>query len=54
VHTEFRRGDPTERNDFEYLGVDGRIILKCILKNWDGKAWAGLFCIKTGTGGKGL
>jgi hypothetical protein len=24
----FRWGDPMERNHFEYLGLDGRIILK--------------------------
>lgn len=25
-----------------YLGVDRRIILKQIFKEWDGEAWAGL------------
>jgi hypothetical protein len=23
------------------LGLDGKIILKCILKKWDGRAWTG-------------
>jgi hypothetical protein len=23
-------------------GVDGRIILRCIFRKWDGKAWTGL------------
>ena len=33
------------------LGVDGRIILKCVLK-WDGEAWTGLICLGIGTGGE--
>jgi hypothetical protein len=31
-----------ERDVFEDLGVEGRIILKWILKKWDGEAWIGL------------
>ena len=26
----------------EDLGVDEKIILKCIFENWDGEAWTGL------------
>jgi len=41
-----RRGfswvDLMERNHFEDLGVDGKIILKWILKKWHGEAWTGL------------
>jgi hypothetical protein len=29
-------GDLMERNHFEDLGIDGRIMLKCIFKTWDG------------------
>ena len=32
-------------------GVDGRIILKRILKMWDGEAWTGLIWLHIGTGG---
>jgi hypothetical protein len=34
-------GGPEGRNHLEVAGVDGRIILKWILKKWDG-AWTGL------------
>ena len=44
-------GDLTERYDMEDLGVGGMIILKCIFKTWDGKAWIGLIWRRTGTGG---
>jgi hypothetical protein len=33
------------------IGADGRIILKCIFKKWDGKAWTGLLWLKIGTFG---
>jgi hypothetical protein len=32
MHTGFRSGDLRERDHLEDLGVDGRIILECILK----------------------
>jgi hypothetical protein len=28
-----------QRDELENLRIDGRIILKWILKNWDGEAW---------------
>jgi hypothetical protein len=36
--------------------LDGRIILKYILKKWDGKAWNELLCLQTETetGGESL
>jgi hypothetical protein len=44
-------GDRRERNHFEDLGVDGRIVLKWIFKKWEGEAWTGLLWLRTGTGG---
>jgi hypothetical protein len=32
-------------------GVDGRIILKCIIKKWDGEAWTGFIWLRTVAGG---
>jgi len=40
-----------ERDNHEYLGLDGRIILKLIFKKWDGETWTGLLCLKIGRGG---
>ena len=42
VHTGFWWGDLRESSHSEDLGVDVRIVIKCIFKNWDGEAWTGL------------
>jgi hypothetical protein len=38
-------------DSLEYVEVGGRIILKWILKKWDGEAWTGLIWLRVGTGG---
>jgi hypothetical protein len=48
VHTSFRWGDLRERDHLKDL--DGRIILKWILKKWDEGTWTGFIWLRLGTG----
>jgi hypothetical protein len=43
-------GKPEERDHLEDLCVDGRIILKRILKKWDGRIWTGFIWLRIETG----
>jgi len=51
VHTGFWWGDLRERDYLEDLGVDGRIILRWILRKWDVVAWTGSTWLRIGTVG---
>jgi len=45
------RGNQKERDDFEDLGFDGRILLKCMLKMYYDRAWSGFIWLRIGTSG---
>jgi len=49
VHTEFEQGYLKERSHLEDLSIDGRIILKWILKKENGRVWTELMWLRTGT-----
>jgi hypothetical protein len=51
VHTAFWWGELREGDHLGDPGVDGRIILKWILKKWDDGAWTGLSLLRIGTDG---
>jgi len=40
-----------DRDHLEDPGVDGRIILRWIIRNWNVGAWTGASWLRTGTGG---
>ena len=49
MHAGFWCGNLRERDLFEDLGVDGRIILKWTFKKQNGRAWIGFIWKRTGT-----
>ena len=51
VHTGFWWGNLMERNHLEELGIDSRITLKWIFKEWVGEAWTVLLWLRRGTHG---
>ena len=53
VHIGFWWGNLRERGHLEGTGVDGRILLRWILRKWDG-GWTGLIWLRIGTGGSHL
>ena len=43
THNGFWCGNPRERDHLEFLGINGRIILKSVLKKWNvGMEWIDL------------
>jgi hypothetical protein len=50
VHAEFWWGDLKEKGHLKNPGVDGRLILKGILKKSNGEAWTSLTWLRIGTG----
>jgi hypothetical protein len=51
VHTKLWYENLKERGDCKNLGVDGRIILKLMIKKWDGRLWTGFICLRIRTSG---
>ena len=50
IHRRFRRGNLRERDRLEALELDGRRILQCVIKKWDG-VWTELIWLRLGKGG---
>jgi hypothetical protein len=51
VHTGFWWRNMKERGQLEDLGMEGRIIIKCLLGRWDEKAWTGFIWVRIETSG---
>jgi len=52
AYTGFLVGKPEGKRTLEDPGVDGRIILRWILRQWDVGAWTGSRWLRIGTGGE--
>jgi hypothetical protein len=50
-HTELGGGNLRERDHSEDTGLDGRIILRWILRDWDMQTCNGSIWLRIGTGG---
>ena len=51
VCTGFWRENVSDTDHLEDPGVDGRVILRWILRKWDMGVWTGSSWLKIGTGG---
>jgi hypothetical protein len=49
IHTGVCWGNLKERDYLKDVGVNGRIILRCILLRWYVKAWTGFIWFRVGT-----
>ena len=47
-------GRPEVKRQLGRSGIDGSILVKLLLKKWDGEAWTGLLWFGTGTGDRCL
>jgi len=54
VCTGFWRGNLRERDHLEFLGIDGKILLRWIIRKWGVRVWTGLIWLRIGTGGDHL
>jgi hypothetical protein len=54
VYTGFWYGNLRERDHLGKPGIDGRIILRWIIRKWDVGSWTGSSWLKIGTGGRHL
>jgi len=54
VYTGFGWGNLRESDHLEDQDVDGRVILRWILRKGDVRAWTGSICLRIGTGGRPL
>jgi len=51
MYREFWWGNLRDRDHLEHTGIDGSIILRCIFKKWDVRAWTRSMWVRTRTGG---
>ena len=51
MYTGFWCRNLRERDHLENPGIDGRIILRWIIRKWDVGAWTGSIWLVIGTGG---
>jgi hypothetical protein len=51
MHAIFWLENLKERDNSEDLGVDGKIILECILGKYGGNVWTGIIWFRIGTNG---
>ena len=54
MYTGFWSGNLKGRDHLGDPGVEGRIILRRILRKWDVGAWTGLICLRIETCGRHL
>jgi hypothetical protein len=47
MHTEFFWGNREGRDHLGHIGVDGKIILKSIIKKYDVRVWTGFNWVRT-------